>query len=276
MDNDAIVKEITEECKKAIKSIDIVTPEVYETIFFDIAKKSGYEIEEFEKFSKDLINSQISTLVELNEKSSNHVIHLDVVSKKALDAMHIRDETKLKESISETEALRLEIEKLKESIFKDSLTKAWTRRWLDTNLLDENGRFKNSCIIVIVDLNYFKQINDKLGHIAGDKVLQYIFFHLQSIGVPVVRYGGDEFLLIFDESFIFERVKEIMENSRELLLKKKLKYNRYTFGMCFSYGVYFCKEKESFTRALEKADKQMYEDKKEIKKRVKPYFHKHN
>ena len=85
-----------------------------------------------------------------------------------------------------------------------------------------------------------------------------------------------KFLLIFDESFIFERVKEIMENSRELLLKKKLKYNRYTFGMCFSYGVYFCKEKESFTRALERADKQMYEDKKEIKKRVKPYFHKHN
>jgi len=275
MDNSAVVRAITQECKVAIESIEIVTPEVYELVFFDIAKKNGYEVEEFEKFAKKLLNTKINTLIDLSEKSNKQIIHLDVVSKKALDAMQVKDETKLKESINETEALRLEIAKLKESIFKDSLTKTWTRQWLDSNILDEKGRFKKMCTIVIVDLNYFKQINDKLGHIAGDKVLHYIASHLQALNVPVVRYGGDEFLLIFDESYTFDKVKEEMELCRKNLLHKTLKYNGYTFGVCFSYGLHLCKEKENFTKALEKADMKMYEDKKLIKKRVQPHFHKH-
>lgn len=263
-----IIKTISQECKSAIEPIEIVTPEIYESTFFEIVKKNGYEVDEVEKLTKKLLDSKINSLIELNEKSSEQVTNLDFVSKKALNAMQVQDEAKLQESISEIETLRLEIKKLKEGIYKDSLTKTWTRQWLDANILDSNGRFKDIYIIAIVDLNYFKQINDKLGHIAGDRVLQFIASHLMSLNVPVVRYGGDEFILIFDSKYNINIVKEKIEICRNRLIQKKLKYGGYSFNTSFSYGIYWCKEKDSFETALEKADKQMYKDKKLIKKKV--------
>jgi len=267
-----VIKAISKECKMIITPLEIVTPEVYESTFFEIAKKRGYEIEEVEKLTKKVLDTKVNSLIELNEKSSEQVTNLDVVSKKALNAMQVHDEEKLQESISEIEALREEIKKLREGIYKDSLTKTWTRQWLDANILDESSRFKNSCIIVIVDLNYFKQINDKLGHIAGDRVLQFIASHLMSLKVPVVRYGGDEFILIFDITYGTDLVKERVEGCRNRLIQKKLKYSGISFNTSFSFGIYRCKEKESFDGALEKADKHMYKDKKAIKKRVQPPF----
>ncbi len=158
--------------------------------------------------------------MKLNEKSGEQVVQLDAASKKALDAMQKHDEALLQESISETEALRLEIERLKESVYKDSLTKTWNRKWLEANILDEEGRFKEPCTIAIIDLNYFKEINDTVGHIAGDKVLKYISANLQALDIPVVRYGGDEFLLISKEPKQMNEVETNLKACRNALLKK--------------------------------------------------------
>jgi len=263
-----IIKAVSQECKSAIEPIDIVTPQIYQSIFSKVAQKYGLETKELEEITKQSLNDQINKLIDLNEKSNEKVIMLDSASKKALNAMQVNDEIMLKESISETEALRREIEKLKESVYKDSLTKTWNRKWLDANILDENGCFKTKCILAIVDLNYFKQINDTLGHIAGDKVLQYISSHLKSLNVPVIRYGGDEFLLIFDSHFDINKAKENMSNCRKLLMKKTLKYNGHSFEISFSYGIHRCNEKENFADALEEADKKMYLDKKAIKEKI--------
>lgn len=56
--------------------------------------------------------------------------------------------------------------------------------------------------VVIVDLNDFKSVNDKAGHLAGDEVLKIVAARLRSIVTPeetLVRLGGDEFCLILDE-----------------------------------------------------------------------------
>ncbi|BDY12734.1 GGDEF domain-containing protein [Hydrogenimonas cancrithermarum] len=268
----AIVKAASQECKSAIDTLEIVTPSIYASIFSEIAKKYGIDPKTLTEVAERSLVMQIEKLLDLNKKSSEQVTHLDKASKKALDAMQAHDETLLRESISETEALRQEIERLKESVYTDSLTKTWNRKWVDANLLDENGHFKKACILAIVDLNYFKQINDTLGHIAGDKVLKYISSHLKSLGIPVVRYGGDEFLLLFDTEESAEKAEKRMHLCRELLLKKTLKFNGHSFKTSFSYGIHACKEGESFSDALEAADKQMYDDKEAIKKRVSAPF----
>jgi len=265
----ALVQAASRECKAAIETLDIVTPSIYSALFSEIAKKYGIESSELIDTECESLDEQIRKLLELNEKSNTQVMRLDRSSQKALKAMHERNDTLLKESIDETEALRREIEKLKESVYKDTLTKTWNRKWLENTVLDDEGRFKESCTLVIVDLNYFKEINDILGHNAGDKVLRYVSSHLKTLKVPVIRYGGDEFLLLFG---IDEETEQTMEKSRQSLLKTELRYNDHVFKISFSYGTCDCMKKESFPEALETADKRLYEDKAQIKKRVGPPF----
>ncbi|WP_457598952.1 GGDEF domain-containing protein [Hydrogenimonas sp.] len=265
----ALIKAASQECKSAIDALDIVTPSIYTALFSEIAKKYGIESGDLVEAECDSLDEQIRKLMELNEQSSTQVMRLDESSQKALKAMQESDETLLKESIDETQALRQEIERLKKSVYKDALTKTWNRKWLETDILDEEGRFKNSCTLAIVDLNYFKQINDVLGHIAGDKVLRYVSTHLKGLEVPVVRYGGDEFLLLFEAD---EDADTKLRKCRESLLKTALKYNDHAFKVSFSYGIHDCVKHENFSEALEGADKKMYEDKRAIKERIGPPF----
>ena len=99
-------------------------------------------------------------------------------------------------------------------------------------------------------------------------MLKYVSSHLKSLGAPVVRYGGDEFLILFDSADGAEQIDEC----RESIISKKLKYNDHTFVVSFSYGTYDCEEGEHFNEALKEADKKMYEDKEAIKKRIPPPF----
>ncbi|BBG64949.1 diguanylate cyclase/phosphodiesterase (GGDEF & EAL domains) with PAS/PAC sensor [Hydrogenimonas sp.] len=262
------LKAASQECKEAIEPLDIVTPPIYSSIFSKIAQKHGLDEESLIEATEVTIDEKIVQLLDLNRKSSEQVMSLDGASKKALKAMKEHDDELLNESIKETEALRREIEQLKESVYKDTLTRAWNREWLHANLLDDDGNFKNGYTMAMVDLNHFKEINDTLGHIAGDKVLKYISSHLMALGAPVVRYGGDEFLVFFDSP---EESKK-MEKCREEVLNKRLKYSDRSFTTSFSYGIHTCEEGEPFNEALKIADEKMYRDKSQLKKRIKRPF----
>ena len=263
------LKEITRICKRAIEPIEIVTPPVYGEIFESVAKEKGLDSNIPTEAVEETLREQIDKFMELNDQSSRQIDSLDASSKKALDAMQENDADKLRESISEVETLRKEIERLKSHLYRDTLTKAYNRRWLDANYLNDEGRFVRDTTLAIVDLNYFKQINDTLGHIAGDKVLQFITRHLMETGASVVRYGGDEFILFFD----FDRNGEMkatkkMQLCRRELLDKKLKFGGRTFQASFSYGVADAKKGDAFTDILEIADQRLYQDKKAIKTTV--------
>lgn len=266
--DESIFKAASMECKAAIEALDIVTPPIYSSIFTKIAGKYGIDEERMVEAAKESLDEKIVHLLHLNAKSGEQVKNLDGASKKALKAMKENNDELLRESISETEALRREIEQLKESVYKDTLTKTWNREWLHANWLDDDGKFKKGCTLVIVDLNYFKEINDNLGHIAGDKVLIYVSSHLKSLDAPVIRFGGDEFLLLFEPP----EKSEQMHECRESLMGKKLKYNEHSFAISFSYGMHLCEDGTPFSEALKEADMRMYEDKKQLKKRVKSPF----
>ena len=108
-------------------------------------------------------------------------------------------------------------EQLAELAVKDELTKLYNYRYFRVRLDDEIERAERygSCFaLAMFDLDDFKQINDKLCHIARDRVLQFIASHLMSLNVPVVRYGGDEFILIFDK-----KSKEYYILARDLIKK---------------------------------------------------------
>ncbi len=93
-------------------------------------------------------------------------------------------------------------EALIQAAITDPLTGCHNRRFLDQVMdreLQRHTRFKLPLALLFIDINRFKNINDSLGHEAGDRVLQYVarFLkrHIREADY-VFRYGGDEFLVL--------------------------------------------------------------------------------
>lgn len=269
MPDKKLLKIISNEAKSSIHDISIVTPTVYASIFQKYAKQYHADLEDEQEVASEIMQEQCSNLVNLQDKTTKNINALNESTNKAIDAIKTKDENLLNEILKETQALRSEVEKLKASIYNDELTKAFNRKWLHDNYLDNNGQnFKHNGTLAIIDLNYFKQINDTHGHIIGDKVLVYITNELQKSKEAVVRYGGDEFLILFHENISSQRANEILHDIREKIISKKLKAHENTFKVSFSFGIVSYQAEESINDVIERADKIMYKDKIEIKKKI--------
>ncbi len=93
-------------------------------------------------------------------------------------------------------------ERLATLAIKDELTQLYNYRYLQTRLNDEfkrAERYREPLSCVMVDVDHFKRVNDRLGHVAGDhalrEVAQRLLKAVREIDV-VARYGGEEFLLV--------------------------------------------------------------------------------
>ncbi|HJP79452.1 MAG TPA: GGDEF domain-containing protein [Pseudonocardiaceae bacterium] len=100
----------------------------------------------------------------------------------------------------EVDRLRKEHAEALEQSIRDSLTASYNRRYLDQRLTSLLTGATAGLAIALVDLDWFKQVNDTFGHLLGDRVLQRVVDLLQS-GLPegafCARYGGEEFVLVF-------------------------------------------------------------------------------
>lgn len=262
-------KNLSDEAKAQIESIEIVPPSLYSTIFTNLAKSHDVNLGDEESRSNQSLDTKLEEIEAIEKAATKKVDQLDISAQKAISAITEKNEDLLRETLSETEALRLEIEALKSSLYKDSLTKVYNRKWLNAEILDNEGRMTFSGSIYLIDMNYFKHINDNFGHIAGDKVLMYVANHLQKLDADIIRFGGDEFIAVFhnkDASIASQK----MHINRELLLKKHLKFNENKFYTSYSYGGLEFKINDSFSDLIEKADLSMYSDKEKIKERIKP------
>lgn len=143
-----------------------------------------------------------------------------------------------------------------QNYYKDTLTKAYSRAYLDIfskNLEHAKG-------VAVVDIDRFKQINDTYGHMAGDAALSHISSVIRSCIREediLIRYGGDEFLLVF---------KEIAENDFSVKLKDIKQHvfdavmGEYAdLHLSISIGGAYCVT--PIEKAIDMADKAMYRDK---------------
>lgn len=93
----------------------------------------------------------------------------------------------------------------------DTLTKLRNRRAMDHHLAQLKTK-KTPFGLMHLDLDYFKQVNDNLGHAAGDHVLQHVALILEEetrAGDMVARVGGDEFVLVFENLVDLDLLDEI-------------------------------------------------------------------
>ena len=97
-------------------------------------------------------------------------------------------------------------------VYYDELTKLPARRALDEQMM----RLGKHYVIAMVDIDKFKQFNDRFGHHVGDQALRFVATQLARTGgrVQVFRYGGEEFTLLFRGKTIDE-VMPFIEQARE-------------------------------------------------------------
>ena len=148
-----------------------------------------------------------------------------------------------------------------ESAYKDPLCGVYNRRYyIDYVRSFCNSRKKDDFLVgILIDMDNFKQINDKYGHYAGDKALQLFGSVLRKqigdIGFAV-RYGGDEFILISkqSEAVVNTVVANIVKEIEEINATGKNE-----FQLSFSYGMATLNSESNMNEFLKTMDAHMYE-----------------
>jgi diguanylate cyclase (GGDEF)-like protein/PAS domain S-box-containing protein len=170
-------------------------------------------------------------------------------------------------------------EELRQQAIHDPLTGLFNRRYLDEVLpreLDVAQRRNSSLCVVMLDIDGFKQFNDRLGHGAGDALLREFSHmmrsHLRKSDI-VCRFGGDEFVVIMPDSSIHD-TQERIERIRVLLkgLPKINSSEKMPGIISLSAGLAFMPEHGTTeSELLRAADKAMYTAKKSGRDQVVVY-----
>ncbi len=161
----------------------------------------------------------------------------------------------------------------------DALTSLYNRRWLDNMLVRVMQRCqKNNEVlsVMMIDIDSFKEYNDKNGHLAGDTALrtvsQTIIQYLRPED-PVTRYGGEELFALLPGMNIKATVT-VAERLREAIKQTKItdKDDQPLPGVTISIGVAEMTDHDDPHKLIEDADKAMYKAKHSGRDKVCSYY----
>lgn len=157
--------------------------------------------------------------------------------------------------------LKIFVELQDSQIYTDALTKLYNRRRMTEFINEEitSCSEENPLTIIMIDLDYFKSINDILGHDEGDKALVTFSNALRKILIPrnavAARWGGDEFVVAGKDP-------DIANSFRDLLTKSLEENNTLSYMPQFSIGSSTCTSPQmTYEKALVEADANLYKDK---------------
>lgn len=143
--------------------------------------------------------------------------------------------------------------KLKNLSYVDSLTYAQNRNHFNEYIEQNRNKELHSLGVIYLDLNGLKEINDKMGHIAGDTLIISASYALQEIFLDnSYRVGGDEFVVIeqdVSELLFFDQYAKLLKRMKELEIS-------------VATGCVWKETCPNLSETLQEADQKMYEDKK--------------
>ncbi|UCV02557.1 GGDEF domain-containing protein [Dechloromonas denitrificans] len=179
----------------------------------------------------------------------------------------------LRETAPVLETKRL-MESLRDSTLRDPMTGLNNRRFLEEyveTLVASVQRKRTSAAILMLDLDYFKMVNDTYGHDAGDAVLKALSTVLKRAvraSDLVIRYGGEEFLIILIDSG-GEAAEQVAENIRLSVEELKVPVSGIVIQKTISIGISdFPTDSDTFWQAVKFADVALYQAKERGRNRV--------
>ena len=176
-------------------------------------------------------------------------------TKRIEEKLYLIEDFELKSLIEELIKEKRELQNLAQF---DTLTGLYNRRVL--------SKIRNYSVVVMCDVDNFKIINDTCGHDEGDNILKFVSNILVNnvrLGDIVCRFGGDEFVLIFDGCD-----KEVVKN-RMIKVENEVKsYKNDQINLSLSIGISDYKEGQTLEDTMKEADLALYESKNNGKGRV--------
>jgi len=154
-----------------------------------------------EYYGNRYLDMRVVSLFDRRKQHSGKLfIFRDITQRKAAEIQIKHANRRLKEQLSEIEKLQSE---LRGQAIHDSLTGLYNRRYLEETLemeLEQAVRNETPLSILMLDIDYFKRINDTCGHGAGDAVLRklgkLLVRETREAGDIACRYGGEEFVVV--------------------------------------------------------------------------------
>jgi diguanylate cyclase (GGDEF)-like protein len=232
------------------------------------------------------MNRQIRRSIELENHNQTLIDHLsrEVAQRRAAQEALERHRTQLEdqverrtreltrtnESLEKQIAIRKQAEKsLKHLAHHDTLTNLPNRLLLDARMehaITHARRKQSRLALLFLDLDNFKHINDSLGHMTGDRLLQQVTRRLLSItreDDTIARLGGDEFVLLMEE---VKDTADIISLAQKILdkLNERFEINGQSIFVGCSIGIsLYPEDGDSAETLLKNADAAMYRTKDE-------------
>jgi diguanylate cyclase len=170
-------------------------------------------------------------------------------------------------------ALEAKLEQMSELAREDPLTRSLNRRGMMEALGREMNRARRYGIplcIALLDIDNFKQLNDKLGHQAGDGALVHLVTvikaTLRQMDV-IARFGGEEFLLLLPNTGLDDAMHAVTRIQRELT-RSIFMHEHQRVLVTFSAGAALVAAGESQDSLIQRVDAALYRAKREGKNRV--------
>ncbi len=186
----------------------------------------------------------------------------------------------LKQAKQSAEQLALELkmanDSLRELAFRDGLTGLYNHRYFQEVLeseLDRAKRYNHPLSLLLIDIDFFKKVNDQFGHPAGDQVLQEVGNTLTKLIRRcdiVARYGGEEFAIILPETGATS-AKVLAQRVRRGIEQMNVNYNDQILSITISCGIASSEiDNHGDTRAelIEYSDQALYRAKENGRNRV--------
>lgn len=200
---------------------------------------------------KTLIQQLLNSIIDATSAINNRVedTHENIIASR-LTMAHIQEE----------------MQETRQWLQEDTLTGAQNRRGMDTALTREIARAKRnktSLSVAMLDIDHFKRINDTHGHDAGDAMLVHLTTVIKSVMREVdvlVRYGGEEFLLVLPDSDI-RGANYVIDRLKLVIQKSPLMYEGKKVETTFSSGLAQLKSDENGHSLVIRADKALYDAK---------------
>lgn len=170
------------------------------------------------------------------------------------------------EDRDELSVIKRRLEELERMVLLDPLTGVGNRRYAEIHLqscLDELRRYGWPFGVLFIDVDDFKSINDRFGHVIGDAVLQITAQTLVSCvrsSDLVCRWGGDEFVVVL-KNISMAQIGRIAEKIRSIVAELRIPTEGEPLEITISVGAALGRLDDSTALLVDRADRLMYESK---------------
>jgi diguanylate cyclase len=246
-------------------------------VMFDVsqsAAETGHTAGEF----GDALEAWSAGVSEAPDPSTTATSHLESLLAHTQDMQNSVSvlKSRLEDSQREIEVLRREVNRAREAALSDGLTGLANRRGFDIALascLAGLGADERGPSLLIADIDHFKHVNDRYGHLFGDKVIRAVAQILMDNVKgrdTAARYGGEEFIILLPNTpldgaqALAEQLRSTIENCRI----RRLDNQEYIESITLSFGVARHLPGETADDLLARADSALYRSKMEGRNRV--------